>query len=309
MSLRLVLSVYGGLLIISSSFAAAPVENVVAGVTPVTSQEYSYSSGVSQASMQTGADVPPSQSNNDIHISTKQELAPALTVEQQLTKINNQMSLLLPVRSQLQYLQQRVDRLQGELDEKNYKISELKKELQAMFNNMDSRMLVLEGSAVKPQSQEASSAMAHGQTVSAAEIDGHHGQNQGAAAINAKERYAYQAAYQLLSERKYSDAVEAFERFLKLYPKGPYTVSAYFWLGEIYIIEGMPDKAMVALRKIIKSYPHSDKAPSAAYHLGTIYVANGDAEHAKEMFMKVVKEFPDTKSARLAKEQLKQLSS
>ncbi|ODN43820.1 tol-pal system protein YbgF [Piscirickettsia litoralis] len=293
MSLRRVLTVCSGVLVITSSFAAAPVESLGAGVTPSGQAYFPAPPQTQSQSIEQPVSASASQSYGQSQI---------LTVQQQLTKLDNQISLLLPLKNQLQYLQQRVDRLQGEVDEKNYKISQLKKELQAMFNGIDSRMLVLEGSTTKTQAASA----AHAQTVSAAEIDSSHAGN---TPINAKERYAYQAAYQLLSERKYSDAVVAFERFLKLYPKGPYTVSAYFWLGEIYIIEGMPDKAMVALRKIVKNYPHSDKAPSAAYHLGTIYVANGDAEHAKEMFMKVVKEFPDTKSARLAKEQLKQLSS
>ena len=51
------------------------------------------------------------------------------------------------------------------------------------------------------------------------------------------ERDAYRGAFELLKQRKYGEAVNAFNDLLRSYPQGQYTDNARYWLAETYYVQ------------------------------------------------------------------------
>ena len=113
----------------------------------------------------------------------------------------------------------------------------------------------------------------------------------------------YQKAYALINKNQYTKAIKALTRYIKRYPRGEHLSDARYWLGELYLVKGKPDKASQFFRRVARNH-NALKAPDALRQLGTIYLANGDSAHAKKMFTKVIKDFPGTPAAKLAKKQL-----
>lgn len=121
------------------------------------------------------------------------------------------------------------------------------------------------------------------------------------------DKVNYDHAYQLVKDKRYSEATIAMESFIRDYPKSKYTGNAHYWLGEMYLVQGQHDQAITELNTVIKDYPDSPKKPAAIAKLGLTYYDLGKWKEAKENFKKVKSEFPSTPSATLAMSKLKDM--
>lgn len=121
---------------------------------------------------------------------------------------------------------------------------------------------------------------------------------------NAAEEKAYQAAFDLLTKKKNTEAINAFNVLLISYPKGKRTASAYYWLGELYGSEKKNDLAAKQFNFLITQYPDDDKVPDAMLKLAIIDDGNGQKEKARQTLMKIVQKYPNSSAARLAKMRL-----
>jgi len=125
---------------------------------------------------------------------------------------------------------------------------------------------------------------------------------------NSKDQAAYQAAFNLLKDKKYDDATTAFQTFLTKYPNSKSLVNARYWLGQLYLLQGQPDKAIGQFKTILKANAKGTKAPDAMVQLGLAYYAKGDLAQAKAQLTKVQQTFPDSPAANLAKTRLQQIA-
>lgn len=123
----------------------------------------------------------------------------------------------------------------------------------------------------------------------------------------AEEQKIYQTAYQLIKEKKFSDAAETLQGMLKKYPGGQFAANAHYWLGELYGVMGQNDQALREFTTVIKQFQESSRVPDAEFKLGLIYSTQSRWADAKSAFKRVVNKYPNSTSARLAKEQLKEL--
>jgi tol-pal system protein YbgF len=124
---------------------------------------------------------------------------------------------------------------------------------------------------------------------------------------DSSEHGMYNKAYQNVKARDYDTAIENLTKYINMYPKGLYTASSYYWLGEIYMLKAKPDKALVSFDKLLKNFPSDPKAPDAAYKRAMVYVHKKDFNKAKALFTTVVKQYSDSTAARLAQKQLQNI--
>ncbi len=122
-----------------------------------------------------------------------------------------------------------------------------------------------------------------------------------------KERAAYHQAYQLINQRQYSNAVASMQAFLSQYPNSQYTPNAHYWLGELYLIQGLNDKALGEFATVVKQYPGSPKTSDAMLKVGYIYFDQKDWTQARAELNKVIATYPNTTSAQLATARLQQI--
>ena len=117
---------------------------------------------------------------------------------------------------------------------------------------------------------------------------------------------AYDAAYQMISpsQRRYADAISAFNDFLVKYPESDLASNAQYWLAEAHYVSQQNAEALAAFNKVISSYPNSSKVPGALYKIGRLEYVAGNKDAAKVSLERLTKEFPQSAATGLAKQLL-----
>ena len=118
------------------------------------------------------------------------------------------------------------------------------------------------------------------------------------------EEAAYRAAYELVREREFNDAVVAFMAFLADFPFGRYAPNAHYWLGELYLVLDPPDPELArqSFKLLLDQYPADPKVPDALYKLGRVQFIKGNRQRSKEYLDEVIREYPSHAAAQLARQ-------
>ena len=84
------------------------------------------------------------------------------------------------------------------------------------------------------------------------------------------DRANYQAAFDLLKDGKYPEAISGFKQFLTTFPNSALADNAQYWLGEAhYVTKQYPD-ALRDFRTVLEKYPDSRKIPDALLKIGLL---------------------------------------
>ena len=117
----------------------------------------------------------------------------------------------------------------------------------------------------------------------------------------------YEDAYDAFRHKKYKDAREKFEAFVKEFPKDQLADNAHFWIAETYYGEKDFEGAILAYESFLKAYPKSKKAPAALLKQGLSFVEIGDSKTGKVIFDQLIERYPKSKEAELARKNLGEL--
>lgn len=201
--------------------------------------------------------------------------------------------------TRLRALEQQVQELQGRVDELQHALKQHQSEQAQEFLILNKKLAELPKSSTATVQASAPVKNTSTTVVAAPKKSA---DSSVPLAPDAQEKATYDAAYGLVSAKAYSDAIEAFEGYLSIYPSGKYTANAYYWLAELQANQQAYPSALKNLQIIVDNYPQSPKAADALLKLGMINQRMGDAAKAKQWFERLVKEYPDSKSARSAKQ-------
>ena len=122
-----------------------------------------------------------------------------------------------------------------------------------------------------------------------------------------EEQQIYQTAYNFIKVKKYNDAVSTLQSMLSKYPSGQFASNAHYWLGELYGLMNKYDQSLTEFSAVVKNYPESPRVSDAQLKVGLIYASQFKWGDAKTAFKNVINHYPGTASAKLAREQLKQI--
>lgn len=204
-----------------------------------------------------------------------------LSVNQRLTRLENQVRYLDTLNQSIEHLQKRLAYAQGQIEELQHQVA------------------LLQEKAAQPVAKaEPSTTLAKATTTP---------KTAPTKLSTPAEAAAYDQAYQLLLSRQNPKAIAAFEGFIQHYPKSDRVGAAYYWLGELYLAQGDADRATQDFRRSVE-HPNNLKAPDAMLKLASLLLANGDSAHAKQLFEQVVKRYPGTAAAQSAQQKLKTLT-
>lgn len=118
----------------------------------------------------------------------------------------------------------------------------------------------------------------------------------------------YGAAYASFKDKKYKEAREKFEAFMKEFPKDKLAGNAQFWIAETYYAEEDYAGAIVEYDALLKNYPNSEKAPGALLKQGYSFIEMGDKKAARGILEQLKEKYPKSKEAALAKKKLEETS-
>jgi tol-pal system protein YbgF len=215
-----------------------------------------------------------------------------LTLKQRITRLermfNARSSSQLQIRQQLNQLSDRLAQLNGQIEEQQHQIKQIVKRQRDLYQVLERRLSNTQQSA---QTNAANQDSANDEPV-----------------VGGDGEADYENAVKLvMQDRKFDQAISAFQTFLTKHPKSSYLPNAHYWLGQLQFTQGQSDKAQAQFETVVKQYPDSNKVPESLLKLGQLALQSKHISQAKDYFNKVIQNYPQSSAADLAKNQLKSL--
>lgn len=118
----------------------------------------------------------------------------------------------------------------------------------------------------------------------------------------------YNAALRDYGKGNFDLAIAGFRDFLQKNPNSELAANAAYWIGESDYSQKKYSEALEAFDVVVNKYQKSDKVPAALLKKGYAYLALGDKARAIVQLQYVVHEHPKSQEAALARQKLKQLN-
>lgn len=236
----------------------------------------------------------------------------AAALEQRIQVLERQINALSGMVPRLEALQREVQQLRGEVELQGNAMSALKKQQRDLYLDIDGRL------SQSPETSDTGTSPVDRETVSGETPAGMSSQMEQsppvaavdaepkpvvvATSASAREESDYQAAFELLTQRRYDESAKSFQNFLKAYPAGAYSDNAQYWLGETSYVTRDFDKALVEFNQLLDNFPASQKVSGALLKIGYIQYEKNDLPTARATLETLIERFPGSSAARLAEE-------
>lgn len=125
----------------------------------------------------------------------------------------------------------------------------------------------------------------------------------------ADEQIRYLAAYELVKNKQFDNALSDMKTFIAKYPHGGYSANAHYWLGELYMVQKNYPQAIEQFNVVLQEFPSSSKSAASLLKTGYALAASGKTAEAHSKLQEVIKNYPDTRTARLAATKLNSLKN
>lgn len=219
--------------------------------------------------------------NTSTNTATNAELLKRLDELTRVMTIRNRMQVRF--QSQLEDLGQEINEIKGSIEVFGNQLEQVENRQRNLYQMLDER--------------QTSPAIRTPPTVSDSNLEG-----------NGSDKIAYQAAVDLvLNDKKFQQAITAFEVFVIDHASSSYVPNAQYWLGQLLYKEKKRDEAKVAFLVVIDKYPESNKRADSLFKIGIIDEYSGDISSAKSFYQKAISEYPTSSAAGLAAKRLKGL--
>ena len=194
---------------------------------------------------------------------------------------------LLDLSQRIEAAQAETRVLRGQIDELQHSVNQSQTQQREMYGDVDRRLSALEGNPGGAAAAGGSAPPAGGLPIPQGD-----------------DRANYQAAFDLLKDAKYPEAINAFKQYLSSFPTSALADNAQYWLGEAhYVTKQYPD-ALRDFRTVVEKYPESRKIPDALLKIGYCNYELKNFAEARSALSQVVQRFGDTTAARLASQRL-----
>jgi tol-pal system protein YbgF len=180
-----------------------------------------------------------------------------------------------PVTSEMQ---KEIDRLQQELNDKNRQVSDLRNTLA----EREQRIQDLQKQYDRTQAQN----------------------NRTRGSNNYVQRYA--GARDLYEQRRYNEAITAFQGLLAENDRSSYADNCQYWIGECYYGLGKYAQAIAEFEKVF-TFPRSNKNDAALLKLGLCNLRLGDRQQARSGFEQLIANYPSSPYVQNARKYLSRL--
>ncbi|WP_313301834.1 tol-pal system protein YbgF [Pseudomonas sp.] len=210
---------------------------------------------------------------------------------------------------QLQQMQDQISRQQGIIEELQNDVSRMKQENLERYQDLDRRINSAAAPGASPDNSSAGGAT-NATAGAAAGAAGAAAQQPAASSEPgdpAKEKLYYDAAFDLIKQKDFDKASQAFTAFLRKYPNSQYAGNAQYWLGEVNLAKGDLPAASQAFAQVSQKYPKHSKVPDSLYKLADVERRMGHTDKVKGILQQVITQYPGTSAAQLAQRDLQKL--
>ena len=114
----------------------------------------------------------------------------------------------------------------------------------------------------------------------------------------------YKGALELFEASRYAEALESFRELIISYPEGAYSADAYFWSGELYLVQQLFEDAREHYLVVVEKFIDHPRVADSLFKLGVLERALMNDQIANSHFSRDISEYPDTGAAELAKKSI-----
>ena len=216
-------------------------------------------------------------------------------------------SLLADFEARLQILEEESRQVYGAVEELGNTVKGLAEKLEKLAEDNDLRLQDIENAIVSKMMLKKTMEEKHGG--SSDEISELLNANIDAAPMATKKsslspKKLFDQGYDAITRASYSDALTSFKEFTESYPDHELAGEAYYWLGEVYLVEDNPEKAAVAFSTGLTKDSSGEKAPSNLLKMGYAFKQLEQADMARGSWQKLVEDYPNSEEADEARQEL-----
>jgi len=208
------------------------------------------------------------------------------------------------ILSRMSQLENEIRQLRGDLELATHDIKQMKTRQRELYNDIDRRLSDMEkrvqGGTSFSAPPVASKKSKKSRKQASVKVPDY-------SKVDRGERKEYQAAFKLLRDSRYQQAIESFKAYLVKFPKGTFAVNAQYWLAEAHYVSRNFKEAIVEFNKVIKNYPKNSKVTGARIKIGYCYYELKQYAKAKKALKYVIRRYPRSSSAKLARIRLKRM--
>jgi tol-pal system protein YbgF len=124
---------------------------------------------------------------------------------------------------------------------------------------------------------------------------------------NVSPQDVYNMAYNDYLKGNFDLAVEGFKMYREQFPASPFADNALYWIGECAYSQRKFEDAVGAFNELILAYPQGDKVAAAYLKKGMSFAEMGRTEDALAAFKLLVAKFPVEEETRIAQQKIKEL--
>lgn len=201
--------------------------------------------------------------------------------------------VIIEMQQHIDSLQQELNELRGITETHNYRLNQMLQRQRELYQELDKRFATL---------QSAVPAVSTVEPV----IDSGVELSSGSDLLSMTQVYD-NALNLALKEKKFSQAITEFERYLVEYPKSTYSANSHYWLGQLLFNQGKTKLARLQFEQLVEQYPESAKRADAMVKLGKIAQDGKHKSKAKEIYNQIIKQYPEKSAAQLARTRLAQM--
>lgn len=221
-----------------------------------------------------------------------------LSIDERIARLEQQISYMqqLNLPASFAKIQQSLADLRGLIDIQGHQIKQLEDQQRRLYADLDQRI------STTAVADNASPSVAPTKPAAVNSVS-----SQTAKAASDEETQAYNDAIKMITDKKYTAATPALQKYLRKYPAGQYVANAHYWLGELYAIAGNNSQAVNEFNIVVKNYANTSKAADSLLKLASMAFNKAEFNQAKQYWQMIVQKYPNSSAARIANMHLQKL--
>ena len=201
----------------------------------------------------------------------------------------------------LNKLEEEIANLSNNLDQNTYELQRIEDANQLRYMDLDKRIHQLETLILLSNEEDNQDQIVSG------DIDENPLSDLIANDESEEEFLLWSNSLKLIENSRYSEAAENLRLLILSFPRGEYSIEAYFYLGDIYFQQQMYQDSIETFNSLLINFPENNRTPETIFKLGLNFLRLEDEIAAISNFNNVIQNYPESSAAILSREELVKL--
>ena len=204
---------------------------------------------------------------------------------------------------QIEQLRQETQSLRGLMEELSHQLGQMSADQKTRYLDLDQRLGELvriqkDAVAVNPAQPSPSAVRGGFEPSPAAPVP----------VPEISDQDAYNAAFEMIRERKFDEALVALDSFVQVYPDSELVLDARFWRGQVFDVLGRDQEAIETFKSLTLAAPDYRRILQVKVKLGKLLIKNQDVINGRKILQEVITQSPESVEAGLASRELEKIN-